>query len=76
MTPEPSPVSAPPEVKPPKRLQVYFHPKVNEAQKLADEMTRHLHKLGADVEAVQVGDEAATARLPEQDMIAVIGGDG
>ncbi len=76
MTPEATPVGAPPQVKPPKRLQVYFHPKVDEAQKLADDMTRHLHKLGTEVETVRVGDEEATARLPEQDMIVVIGGDG
>ncbi|MFN2453155.1 MAG: NAD(+)/NADH kinase [Pyrinomonadaceae bacterium] len=76
MTPESAPILAPPVVKPPKRLQVYFHPKVNAAQQLADEMTRHLRKLGADVEAVPVGDDEAVARLPEQDMIAVIGGDG
>jgi len=76
MTTETTPIDNRPVTKPPKRLQIYFHPNVDQSQRLADEMMRHLTKLGAQAEAVSVGDEEAMARLPEQDMIAVIGGDG
>ena len=65
-----------PTVKPPKRIQVYHHPRVEKSEHLAEEITRHLRKLGADAEAVIFGDELAQARLAEQDMIIVSGGDG
>lgn len=63
-------------VKPPERIQVYHHPRVERSEALAGEITRHLHKLGAEAESVLFGDEGAAARLPEQDMIIVSGGDG
>jgi len=62
--------------KPPKKLQIYHHPKVEGAESLANEMAHHLERLNIRAEAVSVLDEAAKARLPECDMIAVIGGDG
>jgi NAD+ kinase len=62
--------------KPPKRLQVYYHPKIENSEALANEWTYHLRRLGIHAEAVSLMDEAAKARLPEYDMIAVIGGDG
>lgn len=62
--------------KPPERIQVYHHPRVEKSAGLADEIVRHLHKLGVTAEAALFGDEAAAARLPEQDMIIVSGGDG
>ena len=62
--------------KPPKKLQIYHHPKVEGAEALADEMAHHLKRLNIQAEAVSVLDEIAKARLPEYDMIAVIGGDG
>ena len=62
--------------KPPKKLQIYHHPKVEGAESLADEMAHHLKRLNIQAEAVSVLDEIAKARLPEYDMIAVIGGDG
>lgn len=62
--------------KPPKKLQIYHHPKVEGAESLADEMAHHLERLNIQAEAVSVLDETAKARLPEYDMIAVIGGDG
>ncbi|MBI3360023.1 MAG: NAD(+)/NADH kinase [Chloroflexi bacterium] len=62
--------------KPPKRMQIYHHPKVDESEALANDMVRHLRGLGLEVEAASITDEAARARIPEQDMIAVIGGDG
>lgn len=62
--------------KSPKRIQVYHHPRVEKSEPLADEITRHLQKLGVEAEPVLFGDESATARLPEQDMIIVSGGDG
>jgi NAD+ kinase len=62
--------------KPPKKLQIYHHPKVEGAESLAHEMAQHLERLNIRAEAVSVLDEAAKARLPEYDMIAVIGGDG
>lgn len=61
---------------PPKKLQIYHHPKVEGAESLAVEMASHLQRLNIQAEAVSVLDEAAKARLPEYDMIAVIGGDG
>ncbi|MDZ7343371.1 MAG: NAD(+)/NADH kinase [candidate division KSB1 bacterium] len=62
--------------KPPKRLQIYYHPRVEGSEKLANEIARHLGSLGVQAEAVSIVDDMAKARLPEQDMIAVIGGDG
>lgn len=62
--------------KPPKRLQVYHHPRVTNSESLATEITRHLCRFGAEAECAVYGDEAALARLPEQDMIVVSGGDG
>ena len=62
--------------KPPKKLQIYHHPKAEGAESLANEMAHHLERLNIRADAVSVLDEAAKARLPEYDMIAVIGGDG
>lgn len=62
--------------KPPKNLQVYHHPRVDGSEKLANDIARHLRSLGVQAEAVSIVDDAAKARIPEQDMIAVIGGDG
>jgi NAD+ kinase len=62
--------------KPPKRLQIYYHPKIENSEALANEMAYHLQRLGIQAEAASLIDEAAKARLPEYDMIAVIGGDG
>lgn len=62
--------------KSPKRIQIYHHPRVEKSEGLAEEISRHLRKLGVEAEPVLFGDEAATARLPEQDMIIVSGGDG
>ncbi len=61
---------------PPNRWQLYFNPQVAEAEGLASAMLRHLNGLGKEAEAVSLDDAAALARIPEQDMIAVIGGDG
>jgi NAD+ kinase len=62
--------------KPPKKLQIYHHPKVEGAEALAKEIAHHLERLGIHAAAVSLLDEEAKARLPEYDMIAVIGGDG
>jgi NAD+ kinase len=62
--------------KPPGRVQVYHHPRVEKSERLADEITLHLRKLGVAAEAVSFEDAGATARLPEQDLIIVSGGDG
>lgn len=62
--------------KSPKHIQIYHHPRVEKSERLAEEISRHLHKLGVEAEAVLFGDEAAAARLPQQDMIIVSGGDG
>ncbi len=62
--------------KPPKRLQIYYHPKVENSEAFAQDMMQHLRRLGVQAEAVSIIDSAAKTRLPEQDMIAVIGGDG
>ena len=62
--------------KPPKRWQIYYHPRVEQSEALADEMVSHLRGLNLEAEAVSVLDEAAVARLGEQDMVAMLGGDG
>ena len=62
--------------KSPKHIQIYHHPRVEKSERLADEITRHLQKLGVEAEPVLFGDQAAALRLPEQDMIIVSGGDG
>jgi NAD+ kinase len=62
--------------KPPRKLQIYQHPKVTGSEALANEMARHLRSLGVDAESVSITDETAKSRIPQQDMIAVIGGDG
>jgi NAD+ kinase len=62
--------------KPPKRLQIYHHPKVEGSEKFANEIARHLQGLGVNVEVASITEDTAKARLPEQDMIIVIGGDG
>src|SRR3990172_4852826 len=62
--------------KPPRRMQIYHHPKVDGSEDLANDMARHLRGLGVEVETASIGDEAPKTRLAEQDMIAVIGGDG
>ncbi len=62
--------------KPPKRWQIYSHPQVAEAPSLAEEMTRYLSRLGLQAEVASFEDEAAVARIGQQDMIAVLGGDG
>jgi NAD+ kinase len=62
--------------KPPKKLQIYYHQRVDGADALANEMAQHLERLGARAEAVSIADESAKTRLPEYDMIAIIGGDG
>ena len=61
---------------PPKRWQIYHHPKVSESEALAKQIARHLQALGAEIETVSITDEAAKTRIAEHDMIAVIGGDG
>lgn len=76
MNPDDAQAPARPAVKPPAHIQVYHHPRVEKSERLADEITRHLHKLGVAAESVLFGDEVAAARLPEQDMIIVSGGDG
>ncbi|MDZ7292096.1 MAG: NAD(+)/NADH kinase [candidate division KSB1 bacterium] len=62
--------------KPPKRLQIYYHPKIESSEAFAEEMAYHVQRLGIQGEAVSLMDEAAKAQLPEYDMIVVIGGDG
>jgi NAD+ kinase len=62
--------------KPPKKLQIYYHQRVDGADSLANEMAHHLERLGIRAEAASIADENAKARLPEYDMIAIIGGDG
>jgi NAD+ kinase len=62
--------------KPPKRMQIYYHPKVDDSQAFAEEMKRHLQRLSVQAEAASIADDAAKAHLPEHDMIAIIGGDG
>ncbi|HEX8072844.1 MAG TPA: NAD(+)/NADH kinase [Pyrinomonadaceae bacterium] len=71
-----APTQARPAGKPPERVQVYHHPRVEKSERLADEIVRHLRRLGVTAEAALFGDEAAAARLAEQDMIIVSGGDG
>ena len=61
---------------PPKKLQIYHHPKVEGSSALANEIARHLRGLGVEAESVSIADETAKARIPNQDMIAVLGGDG
>jgi NAD+ kinase len=62
--------------KPPRRWQIYFHPKVTESEALSKGIVRHLRVLGHEAESVSIADEASRAKVAEQDMIAVIGGDG
>jgi NAD+ kinase len=62
--------------KPPKKVHVYFHPKVEDSDLLAGQMTRHLRALGVEAEAVNVTDERVKNEMAQQDMIVVIGGDG
>lgn len=62
--------------KPPQRVQIYHHPRVEKSERLAEEIMRHLRKLGVLAESVSFEDEGATARLPEQDLMIVSGGDG
>jgi NAD+ kinase len=62
--------------KPPKRLQIYHHPKVEGSENFANEMARHLRGLGVELEIASIAEDTAKARLPEQDMIIVLGGDG
>lgn len=57
-------------------MQIYHHPKVEESEALANQIARHLRGLGLEAEAVSILDDAARARIPGQEMIAVIGGDG
>jgi len=61
---------------PPKKLQIYHHPKVEGSSALANDIARHLRSLGVEAESVSIADETAKARIPNQDMIAVLGGDG
>jgi len=60
----------------PKKLQIYHHPKVEGSIALANEIARHLRGLGVEAESVSIADETAKTRIPNQDMIAVLGGDG
>lgn len=62
--------------RPPKRLQVYHHPRVDKSERLAEDITRHLHRLGVEAECANFEDAEATSRMAEQDMIIVSGGDG
>jgi NAD+ kinase len=62
--------------KPPKKLQIYHHPKVEGAESLASEMVQHLGRLGIQADAVAGLDENVKAHLPEYDMMVIIGGDG
>jgi NAD+ kinase len=62
--------------KPPKRLQIYHHPKVDGSEKFANEMARHLKGFGVEVEIASILDDTARLQLSQQDMIVVIGGDG
>ncbi len=62
--------------RPPKKLQVYHHPRVANSEPLAAAITRHLRRLQVEAEMVLFGDEEAARRLREQDMIIVSGGDG
>jgi len=61
---------------PPKKLQIYHHPKVEGSVTLANDIARHLRSLGVEAESVSITDDTAKARIPNQDMIAVLGGDG
>jgi NAD+ kinase len=76
LTTEPKLASSRRGQKPPKRWQIFYHPRVAESEALAAQMARHLHTLGAEAEAVSITDEASKERIAGQDMIAVIGGDG
>lgn len=61
---------------PPKKVHIYFHPKVEDSDMLAGRMTRHLRALGVDAEALDVTDERVAQEMSAQDMVVVIGGDG
>jgi len=60
----------------PKKMQIYHHPQVEGAAVFANDIARHLRSLGVEAESVAITDETAKARLADQDMIAVLGGDG
>jgi NAD+ kinase len=62
--------------KPPKRLQIYYHPKVEGSDTFAREMANHLQRLSVQTKVASIMDDEARAHLPEYDMIVVVGGDG
>lgn len=62
--------------KPPERLQIYYHPKVDGTEAFANQMAQHLSGLGLKPDVVSIEDDAAQKRVPDQDMIILIGGDG
>jgi NAD+ kinase len=70
------PAEACADCRPPKHLQVYHHPKVENSEQLANDIIRHLRKLGTEAELALFGEDGAMSRLPAQDMIIVSGGDG
>lgn len=62
---------------PPKRVIVFYHPKVEESEALAGAMVDYLsHRLGEAVSGASLQDSEACSRIAGQDLIVVVGGDG
>jgi len=62
--------------KPPRSMQIYYPAHLEESKELGANLARHLEALKIRVECASLSDAMATARLPEQEMIVALGGDG
>lgn len=60
----------------PSRFTVFYHPKLKDSFRLAEEITNFIIKRGAFAEFSSVDDEAKRARAIEADMLIALGGDG
>ena len=62
---------------PPERVVVFYHPTVEAAKELSGMIAAHLaRRLGEAVTQASLQDSKARARVGQQDMIVVVGGDG
>lgn len=60
----------------PTRFIVFYHPKLKDSFRLAEEMANFIIKRGASAEFSSVDDEAKRVRAAEADMLIALGGDG
>ena len=75
--PETSPLWPPPSNKPPERLIVFYHPKVEHSVRLAEALVEYMaRRLGSAVIQASIEDPEARAHVAGQDMIVMLGGDG